>query len=154
MFARAAAIDLRPVPYRGAAAATADLLSGQIPIVVGGVSDLAEMHKAGRVRILATAAAQRSPFIADVPTFRESGYDIMATSWYAVFAPARTPPNIVERLSTAIAGAVQSPDVKERLLSIGVQPTGTSAEALGKIQKQDSAFWAADVKASGFVADQ
>jgi tripartite-type tricarboxylate transporter receptor subunit TctC len=154
MFARAAAIDLRPVPYRGAAAATADLIAGQIPIIVGGVSDLAETHRAGRVRILATAAANRSPFIPDVPTFRDSGYDIVATSWYAVLAPARTPANIIERLSTAIAAAVQSPDVKERLLTLGVQPTGTSAAALAKIQKDDSAFWGAAVKASGFVADQ
>lgn len=154
MFARAAAIDLRPVPYRGAAVATADLIAGQIPIVVGGVSDLAETHKAGRVHILATAAAQRSPFIPDVPTFRESGYDLVATSWYAVFAPARTPADIVDRLSAAIAAAVQSPDVKERLLTLGVQPTGTSAAALAKIQKDDSAFWAAAVKASGFQAVQ
>ena len=154
MFARAAAIDLRPVPYRGAAAATADLLAGQIPILVGGVSDLAEMHKAGRVRILATAAAQRSPFLADVPTFRESGYDLVATSWYGVFAPARTPANVVDRLSAAIAAGVQSPDVKERLLTLGLQPTGTTAAALAKIQKDDSDFWAAAVKASGFKAEQ
>jgi len=154
MFARAAAIDLRPVPYRGAAAATADLLAGQIPILVGGVSDLAEMHKAGRVRILATAAAQRSPFLADVPTFRESGYDLVATSWYGVFAPARTPANVVDRLSAAIAAGVQSPDVKERLLTLGLQPTGTTAAAFAKIQKDDSDFWAAAVKASGFKAEQ
>ena len=154
MFARAATIDLRPVPYRGAAAATADLLAGQIPILVGGVSDLAEMHKAGRVRILATAAAQRSPFLADVPTFRESGYDLVATSWYGVFAPARTPANVVDRLSAAIAAGVQSPDVKERLLTLGLQPTGTTAAALAKIQKDDSDFWAAAVKASGFKAEQ
>jgi tripartite-type tricarboxylate transporter receptor subunit TctC len=154
MFARSAAIDLRPVPYRGAAAATADLLAGQIPTLVGGVSDLAEMHKAGRVRILATAAAQRSPFITDVPTFRESGYDLVATSWYGVFAPARTPANIVDRLSQAAAAAIQSPDVKERLLTLGLQPTGTTAAALAKIQKDDSAFWGAAVKASGFQAEQ
>ncbi len=154
MLGRAAAIDLRPVPYRGAAASVADLISGQIPIVVGGVSDLSELHKTQRVRVLATAGARRSPFLPDVLTLREAGYDLTASSWYGMFAPAKTPSDVIDRLSAAVVAAVRSPDVREKLLAFGLEPTGTTAAAFAKIQRDDSAFWGAAVKASGFKADQ
>ena len=85
-----------------------------------------------------------------MPTFREAGYDLEATGWYGMFAPARTPPDVIERLNKVIVAAVQSPDVKERLLAFGLQPTGTSAKEFVEIQKADSARWAPAVKASGF----
>ena len=154
MFARAAQVDLRPVPYRGSAAALGDLVGGQIAIVVTTTSDLAEMHKGGRVRVLATSGKQRSPFLPEVPTFREAGYDLVASGWYGMFAPAKTPTDVVERLNKAIVAAVQSPDVKEKLLKFGLEPTGTSAAEFEKIQKDDSKFWAAAVKASGFTVEQ
>ena len=153
MFARAAAIDLRPVPYRGSASALTDLIAGQIPIVVTTTSDLTEMHKAGRIRIVATSGKERSPFVSNVPTFRESGYDLVANGWYGVFAPAKTPANVVKRLNEAIVAAVRSPDVKEKLLGFGLEPTGTSAMEFAKIQLEDSRFWGAAVKASGFKAE-
>jgi tripartite-type tricarboxylate transporter receptor subunit TctC len=145
---------LRPVPYRGSAAALRDLVGGQIAIVITTTSDLAEMHKGGRVRVLATSGKQRSPFLPEVPTFREAGYDLVATGWYGMFAPAKTPTDVVERLNKAIVAAVRSPDVKEKLLKFGLEPTGTSAAEFAKIQKDDSAFWAAAVKASGFTVEQ
>jgi len=153
-FARAAGLDLRHVGYRGSAAALADLVGGQIPIVVTTTSDLLEQHKAGRIRVLATSDRQRSPFLPDLPTFKEAGYDIQGTGWYGVFVPAKTPSAVVERLNTAIVAAVQTPAVKERLLVFGLQPTGTSAAELGRIQKADSELWAPAVKASGFTPEQ
>ena len=77
-----AGVDLRHVAYRGAAATVADLVAGHIPMVVSGTTDLAGMHSAGRVRVLVTSNATRSRFIPDVPTFRELGYDLVATGWY------------------------------------------------------------------------
>jgi len=154
MFGRAAAVDLRAVPYRGSAAALADLVGGQIPIVVTTTSDLAAMHKDGRVRVLATSGAQRSPFLSGVPTFREAGYDLVAAGWYGFFAPAKTPDDVVERLNKVIVAAVHSPEVKEQLLKLGLEPTGTSAAEFAKIQKADSAFWAVAVKASGFKVEE
>jgi tripartite-type tricarboxylate transporter receptor subunit TctC len=153
-FARAAGLDLRHVGYRGSAAALTDLVGGQIPIVVTTTSDLLEQHKAGRIRVLATSDHRRSPFLADLPTFKEAGYDIQGTGWYGVFVPARTPSDVVERLNKAIVAAVQTPAVKERLLAFGLQPTGTSAAELGRIQKADSELWAPAVKASGFTPEQ
>src|SRR5207248_3350817 len=153
-FARTAGLDLRHVGYRGSAAALTDLVGGQIPIVVTTTSDLLEQHKGGRIRVLATSDAGRSPFLPELPTFKEAGYDIQGTGWYGVFAPAKTPPDMVERLNKAIVAAVQAPAVRERLLAFGLQPTGTSAAELARIQQADSALWEPAVKASGFTPEQ
>lgn len=153
-FARAAGLDLRHVGYRGSAAALTDLVGGQIPIVVTTTSDLLEQHKGGRIRVLATSNAGRSPFLPELPTFKEAGYDIQGTGWYGVFAPAKTSPDMVERLNKAIVAAVQAPVVRERLLALGLQPTGTSAGELARIQQADFALWEPAVKASGFTPEQ
>lgn len=153
-FARAAGIDLRHLGYRGSAPAMVDLVGGQIPIVFTTTSDILEQHKAGRIKALATSAATRSPFLPQVPTLKEAGYDLVASGWYGVFAPAGTPDATVARLSAGIAAAVKTPKIKERLLAFGLVPTGTSAAELGKIQKADSDLWAPAVKASGFTPKQ
>jgi tripartite-type tricarboxylate transporter receptor subunit TctC len=104
--------------------------------------------------VLATSDKQRSPFLPEVPTFREAGYDLEAVGWFSIFAPAKTPAEIVERYSKVIAAAVQSPDVKSKLEAFGLTPTGTSASVLAEIQKRDAAVWAPAVKASGFTPQQ
>jgi tripartite-type tricarboxylate transporter receptor subunit TctC len=153
LFGRAAGLELRHVAYRGSAAALTDLAAGHVPMVFTTISDLVELHKGGRVRILATSGAERSPFTPDVATFREAGFDIQGSAWYGVFAPARTPADIVDRHSKILADAVRVPEVRERLLAYGLQPTGTSAQEFAAIQKADSERWAPAVKASGFTAD-
>ena len=94
MFGRAAKIDLRPVPYHGSAAGLTDLVAGHIPIEITTTSDLVQMAEAGRIRVLATSNRQRSPFLPNVPTLREAGYDLVASGWYGMFAPAKTPPDV------------------------------------------------------------
>jgi tripartite-type tricarboxylate transporter receptor subunit TctC len=153
LFGHAAGLDLRHVAYRGSSAALADLVAGQIPMVVTTLSDLVAMHKEARIRILASSGPARSPFTPEVPTFREQGYDIEGTSWYGAFAPAGTPAATIDRLSSAMAAAVREPEVGERLHAFGLVPTGTSAAALAAIQKADSDRWAVAVKLSGFTAD-
>ena len=76
------------------------------------------MHKGGKLRVLATSDAQRSKFLPDIPTFRKSGFDLQATGWYGMFAPAKTPPDVIERLNKAIVNAIKSPDVSERMLDL------------------------------------
>jgi tripartite-type tricarboxylate transporter receptor subunit TctC len=152
MFSRAAGVNLVPVAYRGSAAALADVVAGHIPMIVTTTADLVQMHKAGRIRILATSDKARSPFLPDVPTFREAGYDLVAAGWYGVFAPAKTPPALIERYSKVMAAAVRDPEVRTKLLAFGLNPTGTSAAELGRIQTEDSAAWGPAVKASGFTA--
>ncbi len=154
LFARTAGLDLRHVGYRGSAGALTDLIAGQLPIVVTTTSDLLEQHRVGRIRVLATSDRARSPFLPDIPTFKEAGYDILGTGWYGVFAPAGLAPDRVEKLSAALAAGVRLPQIRERLLAVGLLPTGTTAAELGRIQKADSELWAPAVKASGFTPAQ
>jgi tripartite-type tricarboxylate transporter receptor subunit TctC len=154
LFGEKAGLDFRHVAYKGSAAALTDLIGGQIPVVVTTTSDLLEMHKGGKLRVLATSDAKRSQFLPDIPTFKEAGYDLQATGWYAIFATARTPPDVIDRLNKAIVGAVRTPEVRERMLRLGLEPTGTSAADLGAIMKRDAAFWAPAVKASGFTPEK
>jgi len=154
LFARTAGLDLRHTGYRGSASALPDLLAGHIPMMFTIISDLVEMHKAKRVRILASSGKERSLFTPEIPTFREEGYDVEGAGWYDAFAPARTPAEMIERYSAIMAAAVRAPDLAERLRAFGLAPTGTSAGELAAIQKADSERWAAGVKLSGFTADE
>ena len=142
------------ITYRGSAAAITDLVGGQVPLVFTTTTDLLPLSRAGRLRILATSGAQRSQFLPDVPTFKEAGYDIQGSGWYGMFAPARTPDDIVARYSKIIVEAIALPEVKNRLLELGLEPTGTTADAFAAIQKADAALWAPAVKASGFTPEQ
>jgi tripartite-type tricarboxylate transporter receptor subunit TctC len=153
-FARSSGLDLRHVGYRGSANALTDLVAGQISMVVTTTSDLLEMHKAGRIQILATSDAQRSPLLPEIPTFKEEGYAIQGTSWYAMYAPARTPSEVVTRLNKVIVDALRRPEVRERLLALGLCATGTSPQELATVQRADSELWAPAIKASGFTAKQ
>ena len=154
LFGQRAGIDFRHVTYKGSAGALTDLIGGQIAVVVTTTADLLENHKGGKLRVLATSDAQRSKFLPDIPTFREVGYDLHASGWYAMYAPARTPPDVIARLNAAIVKAIQAPDVRERMLQFAIEPTGTSAAELGAIMKRDAAFWEPAVKASGFTPDK
>ena len=153
MFGKAAGVEMTHIAYKGGAPAISDLLGDQIPMVSTTASEFLDLHKAGKLRVIATSDVERSLGYTDVPTFKESGFDIVGTSWYAMFAPAKTPDDVVARLNKAIVDAIHSPDVRERLITVGLNPTGTTAAQLGAIQKADAARWEPIVKASGFVAD-
>lgn len=154
MFANAAGVPLQHIAYKGGVVALTDLMGGQIPIVLLSTNELAELHKAGRIRVLATSGAQRSAFLPDIPTFRESGYDIEGRGWWGFFAPAGTPSATVSKLSGAIARIVQAEDVKARIAQFGLKPTGTSPEEFARIQREDIELWAAPIKASGYKPEQ
>jgi tripartite-type tricarboxylate transporter receptor subunit TctC len=154
LFGKAAGIEFVHIGYKGSAAAITDLVGGQLPIVVTTTSDLLAQHKAGKIRILATSDSKRSPLVPEVPTFKESGYDIVGTSWYAMFAPAKTPLDIREKYAKILADTVKRPEIKEKLLTMGLYAAGTTPDELGKIQKRDSATWAPAVKDSGFTPNQ
>lgn len=154
MFGRAIGVDLQPIAYKSGVAALTDLLGGQIPMMFHSANELVEMHKAGKIRVLATSSRQRSIFLPDVPTFREAGYNIEGTGWFGIFAPARTSADVINRLNAIIVGALAKSDIHERILKLGLQPMGTSAETFAKIQRDDIDLWAPAVKASGFTPSQ
>ena len=153
LFARTANIDLRHVAYKGNPQAITDLMGGHLPIFFTSTQDLVEPHKAGRIRVLATSGAQRSIVLPEVPTFAEAGYRIRGEGWYGIYAPAKTPAEVVARLNEAVVAAMRAPELRSRLMAVGLQPTGTSSSELAKVQKADSDLWGPVIKASGFKPD-
>jgi tripartite-type tricarboxylate transporter receptor subunit TctC len=148
--ARMAQIDLRHVAYKGSPPAVADLIGGHLPAYFGPTQELVATHTVGKIRILATSGTARSPALPDVPTFQESGYAMQADVWFGVYAPAATTADMIATLNKAIVAAIQRPDTRERMVKLGLRPTGTSAAELARIQKADFERWGPVVKASGF----
>jgi tripartite-type tricarboxylate transporter receptor subunit TctC len=154
MIAQEAGIVLKPVPYKGAGPMTVDLVAGHIPAGISSVSDLIEMHRAHRFRIIAVSGTQRLAQLPDVPTFIEQGYpSVQAIGWVGIFAPRGTPKTVVDRWSTMFATIVHSPQAAARLAELGFELTGTSSDELAATLDADIARWAPIVKASGFHAD-
>jgi tripartite-type tricarboxylate transporter receptor subunit TctC len=153
MFARTAGIEMTHVPYKGTAPALTDLVGGQIAAAVMTVPDIAQLQRAGKVRALAVAGAKRSAALPDVPTFREQGFDLEGTGWYAVFAPAATPKDTVDRMSRAIAQATRTPDLLAWIEKGGMEATGTTPAELAAIVRADYDRWGPVIKASGFTSE-
>jgi tripartite-type tricarboxylate transporter receptor subunit TctC len=150
MFARSAGINMTHVPYKGTAEAMTALAAGQIAALSTVVSDLKTIQQSGKARVLAASGAKRSSALPEVPTFKEQGYDIEGYGWYAMWAPAGTPRQAIERLSQAAIAAIHSPDLQQRLETLGLEPTGYGAQELDRIQKADYEKWGPIIKASGF----
>jgi tripartite-type tricarboxylate transporter receptor subunit TctC len=156
MLAREAGIALTPVHYRGGAPALEDLIGGHIPASVNPVSEVIAYAKpgstSGPVRILAVTGAVRSPFLPDVPTMKEQGYNVVVESLSGVFLPARTPDAIVAALSTAMREAVGSKALIDSLAKFGTEPAFLTPAEFSAWIKSEIARWGPVVKASGFVA--
>ena len=150
LLAEKAGVKMNHIGYKGTAQAMTDLLGGQIAAFMGTVADVGPQHKAGKVRAVATSGAQRSRHLPEVPTFKELGYNIEGAGWYAAYAPAKTPKEVVERLSRAIIEGIRAPDVREKLDNFGMEPTGYGPAELARIHRRDYEQWGPVIKASGF----
>ena len=150
MFKHAAGVDIVHVPYRGAATAINDLLSGQIDLAFEPYSVLLGHIHEGRVRALAVTGATRSAELPDTPTMIESGLaGFISVSWSGVVAPTGTPVEFVAKLNAAVNAGLAAPDTQTRLARLGAAPmTGTPAE-FGALIAAETPKWAAVVKAAG-----
>lgn len=153
-FATSAGLAMRHVGYRGSGAAINDLIGGQIPVLVTPTTDMVQQHRSGRIRILATSGTNRSGLLPDVPTFKELGFPVEGLGWFAAYAPAKTPADIVARLNRAVNAALALPEVKDRLEALGLTPQNATPAELAAFQKLESERWAPAIAASGFRADQ
>ena len=136
------------VPYRGSAPIVNDLIGGHLPFGITTIADAIAQHRAGGVRILAVSSAARSPFLPEVPTLKENGIDLVADAWYGMWLPAGSPPAFAKQLSDAVAAALAKPEVREKLLAIGLIPVGTTPEGLTQELAANTAFWQPIVKAT------
>ena len=153
MLANAAGVKMTPVHYRGGAPALQDVVAGHVPAGVNPVSEALPFTRSGAIRTLAVTGSQRSPFLPDVPTMRESGYDVVIDSWLGVFVPAKTPPEVVGALSAALHDAVKSKEMVDSLAKVGNEPTFQAPEQFAATVRADIERWRPVIKASGFVAE-
>ena len=131
MLGAAAGIKLTHIPYKGAAQALTDLVGGQVQVLAQGLGVMAPQARAGKIRLLATTGAARSPLTPDVPTVREQGLaGFEFATWFAVVAPPGTPRALVDRLNAEIVRAANLPDVREQLQAQGYVIYGSSPEQL------------------------
>jgi tripartite-type tricarboxylate transporter receptor subunit TctC len=145
-----AGLRLQFVPYRGAGQAIADFVVGQIDAMSADVPVLLPQIKAGKGRILAVAAAERSDVLPDVPTFAELGYpDVVADNWSGVLAPAGTPAPVVARLNAAFNAVLGDAEVRRKLAESGVSPLGGSPADLSALMRRESDRWRAVVTELG-----
>ncbi|RAI44677.1 Bug family tripartite tricarboxylate transporter substrate binding protein [Rhodoplanes roseus] len=135
-----AGLDMIHVPYRGSGQTTAALLGGQIQLVIDGLAPQLANIQDGRVRALALTTTTRSPVLPDVPTVSESLPGFAFPMWVAVFAPAKTPPAIIERMSKAIAAAVKTPALAKRFSELMVDPVGSTPKELDRFMEEQLAF--------------
>jgi tripartite-type tricarboxylate transporter receptor subunit TctC len=142
------------VPYKGQSQALTDVISGQVPFMFNSLPPVLEFVKAGRLRPLGITAGKRFAALPDVPTFAESGYkDLVTGSWYAVWAPARTPEAIVTKLNADIVKVISLPEVRNRILELGGEPVGNTPAEFDVFGKAEAARWAKVVKESGAKAE-
>lgn len=154
ILAEQAGFKVEPIHYRATGDAVTAIANGDVAAAFVSTGFAAAQLKGGKMRALATTASARSPLLPDVPTFAESGMPkIDFSAWFAVFAPAGTPAAVLDTIGKQAVAAVQSPDVKQKLIDAGFTVTGTSRADAEKMVKAEAPRWAAIVKQSGFKGD-
>jgi tripartite-type tricarboxylate transporter receptor subunit TctC len=144
-----AGVDIVHVPYKGGAPALTDLLGGQIQMAFSSVPAVLPHIKAGRLVALGVGSAKRSPALPNIPTIAEAGvpgYEY--STWYGIFAPAKTPRTLIARLNAEIVKAMETPDIKDRFTALGGDPDPGTPEELRAYMANESAKWAKIIKAA------
>jgi tripartite-type tricarboxylate transporter receptor subunit TctC len=154
LFKSLAKVNLTTVPYKGASPAITDLLGGQIQVMFTTVASAASLIEAGQLRALAVTSAERSPAFPDLPTVAEAGVlGYAAESWYGLFAPARTPPEIIDRLNKSAAKAMQSETFKRLSVSEGLVLVASPPDALGRYFLEQESRWRQVIQDAGIKVE-
>lgn len=150
---QSAGVSLGDVPFQGSSPANTALLGGHIDYKFDVVSETAELHRAGKVRILAVTGAKRDNQVPEVPTLKESGIPMEATAWFAMYGPAGLTPEVRSKLEKVVASTLKKPDMQDRLIKLGYEPVGSTSAELAATQRLDLAKWEKPVKATGVSLD-
>ena len=154
LFKRAAKVDMVVVPYKGNAPAVTAVISGEVSLAFGSITQSAPQVKAGRLHALGVASAQRSPVVPDVPTIGESGLPgFEVGAWYGLMAPAATPRALVDRIHGEVVRILRLPDVQQRLHAESFEIPADTPEQFAAVIKAELAKWAPIVRQSGLRAD-
>jgi len=154
MLEQDAKIDLVHVPYKGGAAAITDMIGGRVQVMFLNQDTLLPQVSSGKLRALAVASAKRNPAYPDTPTVAESGYPgFSAESWFGLSAPAKTPPAVIQRLNQATVKALSSPDIRQKLESVGFVVVADDPKSFSAFVDNEIAKWGKAAKASGAKMD-
>lgn len=135
LFKEKAGLDMFHIPYQSTGAATADLISGRVTMVIDGLPARSNDIKSGTLKAFAVTSAERSPVLPELPTLQETGVDMVDIYWTGIFAPKGTPPGIIETLSKAVAKVMQEPEMKEKLLAVGTEAVGSTPDQFAALSK-------------------
>ena len=154
LLGRKTGMPLAHVPFKGPQQAMTETLAGRVPITIAGVSNALPHLKSGKLVALAVTGAKRSPLVPDVPTFAEAGVaGVDVTLWFAMLAPAGTPPDVLARLNTELNAALASPAVAERLGKLGFDPLPGPPAALADTIRREEPVYAGIVKEAGIKVE-
>jgi tripartite-type tricarboxylate transporter receptor subunit TctC len=154
LFQRAAAVKTQHIPYKGAAQALTDVMSGTVELYMSSVPTLLGQIKQGKLRALAVTSDKRVDDLPDTPTINESGYKgFNAVTWFGFLAPAGTPPEVLKLLNAEFNKALQQPALRKKLGDEGADPAGGSAEQFAALIREDGLRWGKVVKDSGVHID-
>ncbi len=149
-----AGVKMTHIPYKGSGQMVGDLLAGQLQLASMGFPVAMPHVQAGKLRAIAVTSAARSPLLPSIPTVSEAGlpgFDV--TSWYGVFGPAALPKEIVAKLNAEISGLISAPDLKERLTTLGAEPSTKTPAEFAQYVRNEIVKWAKVVKDSGAKLD-
>ena len=150
LLVKRAGIKATHVPYRGSSAAQPDLIAGRVAFMFDNLPSALPQARAGKVKALAQTCATRSPSAPELPTMVEAGFaDFVVDGWYGMFAPAKTPKAIVDKLSADINKALKDPDSLEKWKTLGFDPIGSTPAEFAKRQKDDLAYWKQMIEYTG-----
>jgi tripartite-type tricarboxylate transporter receptor subunit TctC len=153
LFNRMAGTGMIHVPYRGAGPALIDLVPGRVDVMFNNIGAVLPMIQSGKLRALAVTTAKRTPALPELPPIAESGlpgFDV--SSWYAIFAPARTPPVIVRKASADMLAALNHPETRSRLDQLGVVVIGSTPEGLAAHLRSEMDKWGPVIREAGIKA--
>ena len=154
MIKKAAGIDMVHVPYRGSAPALNDVIAGNVPLMMDSIVTGLPHVRSGTLRGIAVSTAKRTPLAPDIPTVAESGIPgFEAGLWYGIVAPSQTPPDIVTQLGREIVAILALPEIRERLVALGSEPSDFGPEKFAAFIRAESDKWGEVVKTSGAKAE-
>ncbi len=154
MFRLQSGLELQHIPYRGSGQALPDVVSGQVGLMFDSMASSADLVREGRLRALAVSTEQRVPAFPDLPTMREAGFpDYEITTWYGIWAPARTSPAIVGAMHLGVAAALRHPETVTRLAALGAIAGGQPPDIFGRFAARENERYARLVREAGIRAE-
>jgi tripartite-type tricarboxylate transporter receptor subunit TctC len=141
------------IPYKGGGPAVSAVLANEVDVLITNTSTVLAQIQAGKLVPLGSTTLKRTPVLSSVPSISETVPGFELNTWYGIFGPAGVPKNIVQRVNQAFIQCLNSPEIKQQLISLAYDPDPGSAEALAALLKKDNAYWANVIKITGIKAE-